>query len=106
MINLIALRDGAVDCPIVEASAAKDSFRTFAEIGTPIRRDSRDVLREGVLTPLPDVARHVVDAQLVRGLLRNLMGVIAPSPVVPSHKVDVVAAAEAEPVSPMGTAAR
>src|SRR5687768_17012001 len=102
--DLIALRDGAVYRPIVKASAAKDAVRAFADRGTAVGGDGADILRIGVLAPLPDVARHVVEAELVRGLCGHHLGVLTAPPVVPSHAVDVVTAAEAKSVTPVRAA--
>src|SRR5262245_38904999 len=102
--DLIAFRHGAVDGPVVEAPAPENplgpgTFERGAVPGNP-----RAVRREHGLAPLPDVARHVVNAQLIWGLPRDGLGVIAMLTVVPGDGIDIVTTAEAVAVPPMGAA--
>src|SRR4051812_40301641 len=92
-----------MDRPVVKAAPAEDAVGAGISIAAPVPRNLRDVRRVGVLTPLPDVAGHVVQAELIRGLLRDRMRV-AVSPAVPGYGVDVVAAAEPISVAPVATA--
>jgi hypothetical protein len=104
-LDLVPLRHCAVDRPVVKAPAPKDAFGTVVSTRAPIRWNHVDVSRKGVLAPFPDVARHIVETELVRRLPRNLFGAIASLAVVPRHEVDVVAATEAKHVRPVGTSA-
>src|SRR5262249_56482453 len=106
VLDLIAFRDGAMNGPVVKAPATEDAFLACSIRRTTVSRNCTDICRIGVLAPFPDVSRHIVEAKLVWGLLGHLMGVVTASSVVPRHAVDVVAAAEADPVPPMGAAAR
>src|SRR5262249_2385123 len=92
--------------PVVKAPATEDAFLACSIRRTTVSRNCTDICRMGSRPPSPDVPRLTVEAKWVWGLLGHLMGGVTASSVVPRHAVDVVAAAEAEPVPPMGAAAR
>ena len=104
-------RSGSASTPCSGSPSCGSSRR---EARAPARRRGRAaVLRDGahvfdvrVLAPLPDVAGHVEEAELVRGLPGDVLGVVAALAVVPRDEVDVVAAAEPVPVAPVRAAAR
>ena len=110
------------------ASAAEAPVGARTEPGRSIARNRVDVVDAGVLAPLPDVAAHVIDPELVRRLGGDVMRARAkveappaeeppsPSPAeephseaararpalaVPRDGVSVIAPAEGEPIGPM-----
>jgi len=104
-IDRVALGNCAVNCPIVEAHAAQHALVSLANIGAAVCGNVGNFRREAVLTPFPNIAGHVVNAEFIRRLLSDRLRAVAVPPVIPSHLVDVVAATEAKSVSPVGTAA-
>src|SRR5262245_2837855 len=103
--NFVSLGNRAVNGPVVKAATSEDSFFAWADVWRAVSRNLSDVTREHVLTPFPYVAGHVVNAKLVGGFLRDGLSVIAVLAVVPGHILNVVAAAKAEIVAPVGAAA-
>src|SRR5262245_4489882 len=87
--------------PVVKTAAAQHAFVRGSSVGRPVAWNIRDVGREGVLAPFPDVSGHVVEAKLIGGFLRHGLSVVAMPAVVPRDGLDVVAAAEAEAAGPM-----
>ena len=51
------------------AAAPKHTILAWTDEGRSILRHAREVARGHVLAPLPDIARHIVDAELIRRLL-------------------------------------
>src|SRR5215831_20791071 len=103
-LHLVALRHRAVDCPVVKAAAAEQALRPVAYRRTAALRDGPHVFDVRVLAPLPDVPGHVEEAELVRRLQADVLGVVAALAVVPRDQVDVVTAAEPIPVPPVRAA--
>src|SRR4051812_37775139 len=101
----IALRDGAMGGPVVEAPATEHTLLAGAPVGRAVFWNHIDVVRKRVLAPFPDVARHVVNPELVRCFLCDGLRVIAVSTIVPRDRVDVVAATVPVPVLPVWSAA-
>lgn len=101
--DLVALGHRAMNRPVVKTAPTKDAVGAGIAVGAAIPRNLRNVWCEGILTPLPNVAGHVVQAELIRRLLRDRMRVAIPA-AIPSDGVDVVAAAEAKSVAPVGAA--
>ena len=105
VVDLVPLRDRAVHGPIVKASATQDTFRAVTVIWTPVCRQILDLRGVRVLAPLPNVAGHIVKAELIGSFKPNVVRVIAPFPVVPGDQIDIVAAAVAKAVAPLRPAA-
>src|SRR5215471_18083540 len=91
--------------PIVEATTAKDAFVPNACEGLAVRWNTVYVAGKHVLAPFPHVARHIINAQLIRCLSRNGLRMVAVLPTVPCHGVDIVTPAESEGVWPVRSTA-
>src|SRR6058998_2920525 len=84
--DLVPFGYGAMDGPVVIATATQDALRTPSGERAAIGGDVLDFTRKAVLAPLPHVAAHVVNAQLVSRFLRDFMGLVATVALVPSHR--------------------
>src|ERR1051326_4195344 len=80
--DLIALRDGAMRGPVVEASATEHLLLAGAPVGRAVPGNHIDIAYKRVLAPFPDVARHVEDPELVRCFLCDGLRVITVSTIV------------------------
>ena len=89
--------------PIVKAATAKNPFVSRTAKAAAILRNALDLGCKDILAPFPDVARHVIYAELIWRLPPNWLRVITVLPIVPRHRVDVVTPAEAEAVVPVPT---
>src|SRR5262245_11057667 len=61
------------------ASAAEAAIGAGAQPGRSVARHELDVIDASVLAPFPDVSRHVIDAELVRSLGRDLVRACGPT---------------------------
>src|SRR5262245_16437008 len=64
--------------PVVVAAAAQPALRPRAAIRTTVAGHSFQFIGADVVAPLPHIARHVVQAELIRCLRRNLVGACRP----------------------------
>src|SRR5437773_4446173 len=67
-VDLVSLRDRSVHSPIVKASSAQRAFRAVPAIRTAVLGQVIDFGGVHILAPLPNVAGHVVKADLIRSL--------------------------------------
>src|ERR1044071_4379873 len=63
--NSVAPRDCAMEIPIVMATAAQSPFFAGTKVWCSIGRHVIKIIGGNVLAPLPDIARHIVKAQLI-----------------------------------------
>jgi hypothetical protein len=69
----------------MKTPAAKDTLVSLPNPRTSIFGDVLNTRRKSVLAPLPDIPGHVEETELIRLLLGDIMSVIAPLAVIPSH---------------------
>lgn len=80
MRYLITFRHRAVNRPIVETPTAKNPFISRTNEGRTVQWNAPDVACKDILAPFPNVARHVIDAELILRLLPHWLRVIAVLP--------------------------
>ena len=84
-----AIGEPTVARTAIVATATQDTFKTT--VRTDRVGDGRGrIVAVPIGTPLPDVARHVVETELIGGVLGDRMGLIVAIAIVPSDIVDVV----------------
>jgi hypothetical protein len=66
--NTVAPPHAAVQIPVVMAAAAQSAFRAWTEVWTAVARDGLEIFGAHVLAPLPNIAGHVIQAELIRRL--------------------------------------
>lgn len=122
----------AVEIPAVMAAASEPPFRAGPRVRAPVAREGLEVPGAHVLTPLPNVAGHVIQAELVRRFgpyrvsaggawqyfpravrqspsclpaKKPHQGLIGPSPAwsIPRHRIGVIAPTKGKIVLPMRT---
>src|SRR6476646_10057760 len=71
--NPVAPPHGTVNVPVVMTSTAEPPLRARTEPRRSVARHSVDVVDADVLTPLPHVAGHVIDAKLIWRLCRDIV---------------------------------
>ena len=59
--------------PVVMTTTAQATVFTGAEVRRAIVGNCAQVIGAGILAPLPDIARHVVEAELVRSFGGDVM---------------------------------
>src|SRR4051812_20098451 len=65
--------------PVVVAAAAQAALLTGAEIGSAVCGYRVEIIGAHILTPLPDVARHVVQTKLIGRLQRDVVCLSCPT---------------------------
>ena len=63
----------AMDGPVMVTTTTKDTFEATSPERSAVSWDGSGVVGKNVLAPLPDVSRHVVNAQPVGRLQPNVM---------------------------------
>jgi hypothetical protein len=91
--------------PNYESSRREEPVCLQDQRSGPILGNALDLGCKDILAPFPDIARHVIDAELVWRFPPNRLRVIAMLSIIPRYRIDVVAATEAETVGPVWTAA-